>query len=91
MMKTNLSKLVKHVHDTQGQEISCSECLDLVSRYVDIELSSGDATAQLPSVKQHLDQCMVCSEEYQLLHQLAVMEAENRLPGADDLKNLLTK
>jgi len=90
-MKTNFSKLVKHVHDTQSEEISCSECLDLVSRYVDIELSSGDAITQLPSVKQHLDQCLVCSEEYQLLHQLAVMEVEDRLPGAEELRRQLKR
>ncbi len=88
-MDNNFSKLVKHVHDTQDSEISCSDCLDLVSQYVDLELANGDATAQLPAVKQHLDQCLVCSEEYNLLHQLAVMEAEDRLPGEDDLRKQL--
>jgi len=91
MMKTNLAKFVRHVHDTQDTEISCSVCLDLVSQYVDLEISTGDATIQLPLVKQHLDQCLVCSEEYQVLHQLAVLEAEQRLPTDEELMNQLKK
>lgn len=88
-METNFSKLVKHVHDTQDTEISCSDCLDLVSQYVDLELAKGDAAAQLPAVKQHLDQCQVCTEEYNLLHSLAVMEAEDRLPNEEALRKQL--
>jgi len=90
-MNTNFSKLLQHVHDTQETEISCSDCLDQVSQYVDLELANGDAIGQLPLVKQHLDQCLVCSEEYQLLHQLAVLEVEDRLPGEEELRNKLRK
>lgn len=91
MMKTNLAKFVRHVHDTRDTEISCSVCLDLVSQYVDLEISTGDAVGKLPQVKQHLDQCQVCSEEYQVLRELAVLEAEQQLPTGEELINQLKK
>ena len=54
-MKPNLSRWIKSVRDTQVEEITCSECLDQVSQYVDLELASGQAARQMPRVKQHLD------------------------------------
>jgi hypothetical protein len=43
----------------------------------------------MPQVKQHLDQCEVCSEEYHVLRELARMEREDGLPSSDDLKDQL--
>lgn len=89
MMKTNLGKFILKVKDTRDSEISCSECLDLVSQYVNLEIEHNNPTEILPKVKQHLDQCQVCFEEYQVLHQLAEMEAQDSLPSNEELKNKL--
>lgn len=90
-MKPNLSRWIKSVRDTQVEEITCSECLDQVSQYVDLELASGQAARQMPRVKQHLDQCLVCREEYQVLQELARMEAEGDLPKKEELLERLKR
>jgi hypothetical protein len=88
-MKTNLGNFIVRVKDTRDSEISCSECLDLVSQFVNLEISGNNATELLPGLKQHLDQCLICYEEYQLIHQLAEMEAQEQLPTNEELKNKL--
>lgn len=91
-MESKLSRFVKRIRDSQLEEIDCSACLSHVSEYVDRELGKGDAEEQLPLVKQHLDQCGVCSEEYLLLRELALMEKNGDTPSArslmEQLKNL---
>ncbi len=88
-MPTKFNRFVNRIRNTQDVEISCSECLDQVSNYVDLELTGKNAVGQLPQVKQHLDQCSVCSEEYQLLHNLARLEAEDHLPSIESLSKKL--
>lgn len=77
------------VKDTRDSEISCSECLEQVSQYVNLEISGTNATEKMPELKQHLDQCLVCFEEYQLIHQLAELEAQNQPPTNGELINKL--
>lgn len=84
-MGSKLSIWLKHVHETQDEEISCSECLDQVSQYVDLDLETGEAARRMPELKHHLDQCQVCQEEYEVLRDLARLEAENDLPTHEEL------
>lgn len=88
-MTTKFTRLIHQVQATQPMEINCSQCLALVSQYVDLEIHHKDASAHLPLVKQHLTQCKVCREEYEVLHDMAVLEQEGQLPDTDDLKNRL--
>lgn len=90
-MGNNLSGWLKKVRNTQEVEIDCSTCLDQVSRYVDLELSTGQAAARMPQVKHHLDQCQVCQDEYLLLRDLARMELDGSLPSMDDLTDQLKR
>lgn len=71
---------------SQNEEILCSECLDQVARYVDLELGGSDAAHEMPEVKHHLDQCRVCREEYEILLALARLEAQGLLPDAASLR-----
>ena len=90
-MEPKLSRLVKRIRETQPDEINCSACLDQISQYVDLELSNGDAARQMPHIKQHLGQCSVCFEEYQLLRDLARMEREGDAPSTQSLVDQLKK
>jgi hypothetical protein len=80
---------LQNIYHTQDEEISCSECFDSVSQFVEVELSGEDAVAKMPKVKQHLDQCRACREEYEALRDLARLETDDGLPSADDLQNLI--
>jgi hypothetical protein len=65
-----LRRLLRHVADTTDEEITCSECFALVSRYVDLEAAGQAGEGVLPELQQHLRQCGVCREEYEALRDL---------------------
>jgi hypothetical protein len=86
MKSFKLDRWIKQISQTEAQEISCSDCLDLVDEYVEAELAGGCLNPEMERVKQHLDQCKVCREDYQMLHDLVLEENEGRAPSIDDLK-----
>jgi anti-sigma factor RsiW len=89
MRKNRFERWLESIHNTQEEEISCSECFDLVSRFVEVELSGKDAAAKMPQVKQHLEQCPACHVEYETLRDLQRLENDNELPSVDDLQDLI--
>lgn len=89
MKRKRFENWLKNIYETQDKEISCTECFELVSRFVEFEASGQDAAAKLPQVKQHLDQCRACSEEYEALRDLRFLEEQGGLPSVDDLKDSL--
>ncbi len=89
-MKNNrFQNWLRNVYHTQEEEISCTECFDLVSSFVELELSGGNPAAKMPQVVQHLRQCAACREEYETLRDLRRLEDEGAAPSSDDLKDLL--
>lgn len=89
MKRDRFERWLQNIYRTQDEEISCSECFDSVSHFVDVELSGENAASKLPQIKQHLDQCQACREEYETLRDLRRLENEGKLPPVDDLKDLL--
>ncbi len=89
MKKDRFERWLQNVYKTQDEELSCSECFDVVSHFVELELSGTDAAARLPKVKQHLDQCPACHAEYETLRDLQRRENEGKLPSVDDLQDLI--
>jgi hypothetical protein len=87
--RNRFERWLQNIYHTHDEEISCSECFDSVSQFVEIELSGENAIAKMPQVKQHLDQCRACREEYEVLRDLAHLEKEGKLPSKDDLQDLL--
>lgn len=89
-MKSNrFESWMQKIYTTQEEEISCSECFDLVSGYVELELSGGDPAGKMPQVIQHLHQCSACREEYETLRDLRRLEDQGNAPSVDDLRNLI--
>lgn len=64
---------------TQEHEISCSECFDALSEYVDRELAQREPDERMQQLAQHLGQCSVCREEYEILRALAAAESGGAL------------
>ena len=75
-------RLLQSIADTEDEEISCTECLDLVPKYVDLEVAEEISDRTLPQLRQHLRQCGVCREEYEMLRDL-VLDADSRPPSSD--------
>ena len=81
-----LRRLLRSIADTDDEEIACTDCFDLVSQYVDLEVAGMVSDQTLPRLTQHLHQCGVCREEYEVLRDLARLEAQDRGASADDIK-----
>ena len=80
---------LKNIYDTQDEEIHCTECFDLVSHFVELEVSGENAAARMPQLKQHLDQCQACRDEYETLRDLARFENEGGAPSLDNLQKMI--
>ena len=89
MKSDRLEHWLQNIYNTQDKEISCSECFDLVSHFVEVELSGENVVAKMPQLKQHLDQCAACQQEYETLRDLERLENECGLPSSNDLRNLI--
>ncbi len=83
MKNWNLERWLGQIYATEAEEISCSDCFDWISEYVDLELTHSPLDPRMQRVRQHLGQCRVCREEYQVLHELASQElpGEPKSPG----------
>jgi len=87
MKREQFERWLKNIYETQEQEISCSECFDQVSRFVELEIFGQNAPAQMPQLKQHLNQCGACRDEYEALRDLRLLEEKGELPSLDDLQD----
>jgi hypothetical protein len=87
--KNRFERWLQNIYATQDEEISCSECFDLVSHFVEVELAGEDAAAKMPQLKQHLDQCSACLQEYEVLRDLQALENKREMPSVDDLEDLI--
>ena len=75
---------LRQIEETQDEELSCSECFDQLSEYVDLELEGQPAAERLPRLRQHLAQCRVCREEYEVLRDLARLDSEPDSPSPSE-------
>ena len=89
MNRRRFENWLKNIYNTQEEEISCTECFDLVSRFVEVEASGQDAASQMPELKHHLDQCRACQDEYESLRDLRLLEEQGETPSVDDLQDLI--
>lgn len=87
MKRDRFESWLRNIYETQEQEISCTECFALVSSFVELEIAGQDAAAQMLQVKQHLDQCRACRDEYETLRDLRLLEEKGEMPSVDDLQN----
>jgi hypothetical protein len=87
MQRKRFEDWLKNIYATQEEEISCTECFDLVSSFVELEGSGQDADIKMPQVKQHLNQCRACRDEYEALRDLRLLEEKGELPSVDDLQD----
>ncbi len=86
MKSDRFGRWLNSIFHTQDEEISCSECFDALSHFVDVELAGKNAAVEMPQVRQHLEQCAACREEYETLRDLQRLENEGGAPSVDELR-----
>ena len=83
MDSRSIERLLRHVFDAEPKEISCSECFDLLSAGVELELAAAPWEPGLTRLGRHLGQCRLCRDEYETLRDFVRFEAENPTPPPD--------
>jgi hypothetical protein len=68
--------LIRSLENTQEEELSCDDVFALIDQYAEAHMRGEDAARLMPLLKQHLDICHECFEEYDAL--VDVLEEENR-------------
>ena len=89
MKRDRFEAWLRNIYETQNVEISCTKCFDLVSDLVEAEISGREVAAEFTHVKQHLDQCRACREEYESLLDLRYLEERSGLPSLQHLQDLV--
>lgn len=77
MNQRQLERLLRQVSETEPEELSCSECFELLSTGVELELTGAASAPVLSRLTQHLRQCAVCREEYEILRDFVRAEADD--------------
>jgi hypothetical protein len=82
MSPRSFDRLLRQISETETDEISCSECFELLPGAVEHELSGAAATPLQARLAQHLGQCGVCREEYEVLRDLVDSGSADFQPDA---------
>ncbi len=78
-----IEHLLQKVSDTEAEEISCSECFELLSAGVELELAGATSAPVFARLAQHLGQCGVCREEFETLRDFVGLGAEDPAPPSE--------
>lgn len=65
-------KFLKILEDARAEDISCDDLFARLDEFVELELNSKDAARIMPLLREHLDACAHCCDEYEAL--IAVLE-----------------
>lgn len=55
------------LEDVRAEELSCEEIYLKLDEYVECEMGCNDAAHVMPLIREHLDICSECCEEYEAL------------------------
>lgn len=75
MNLTSLQQVLQAVIQTEPEEIGCKECFAELDRFVELMRAGKPAEEIMPLVKEHLERCGDCREEYRALR-VALQEIE---------------
>ena len=64
-----ISQLLKMIQATRDVEITCPECLDELDRYTQRVLDGEPIEGLLKRVREHLEDCPFCINEYELVRE----------------------
>lgn len=60
-------KFLRVLESVREEEASCDEVYARIDEYVENEVDKKDAAQLMPLVREHLDLCSECCEEYEAL------------------------
>lgn len=74
--KEFIQQLLEHLAKTEEHEATCDEVFRVLDIYTEAVARGEDTKDLLPLVKNHMELCNCCREEYEIL--LAILEADQK-------------
>jgi hypothetical protein len=74
--------LLRVLESVPEEESSCDEVYARIDEYVEREVDQKDAAQLMPLVREHLDLCSECCEEYEALLDILEKTSENQDDGS---------
>lgn len=74
LTKEHLLNLIQAAFKSSPNEIGCDDCFDKLHRFAELKLEGKSAEEAMPLVKDHLNRCGECEEEFEVL--LEALKAE---------------
>lgn len=62
------------------EEMGCEEVFGVLDQYAEIEVRKEDAARLMPLVREHLDMCDECCDEYEALLDVLAKASESEKP-----------
>lgn len=69
------------LENVRKEELSCDEIFDQLDEYVEREIDKKDASKIMPMIREHLDICNGCCEEYEVLLDVVEKADNEEKPG----------
>lgn len=63
------------------EEITCDELYEKLDQYVELEVDKKDAAHIMPLIREHLDVCPECCEEYETLLRVVEITEQKQNDG----------
>lgn len=71
--------ILRVLDEVPTEEVTCAELYTKLDEYVEREVDKKDAALLMPVIREHLDMCPECCEEYEaLLDVLSKSQSENK-------------
>ena len=67
-------RVLERAHD---EDMSCSQLYEKLDEYVEREMSKKDAAELMPLIREHLDFCPDCCDEYEALLDVLNKSSQN--------------
>jgi hypothetical protein len=71
-------RMLRVLDEVPVEEISCSELYTQLDEYVDREVDQKDAAYIMPMIREHLDVCPECCEEYEALLDVLIKSEKDK-------------
>ena len=62
-----IRKMMNSIRLTHENELTCGHCYDELDKFIEMKLDGLNAEEAMPLVKEHLERCAACREEYEIL------------------------
>jgi hypothetical protein len=89
--KGQIARLARRIGQTQDVELNCGDCGERVPVLVDSILAGKEEFERWTLVRQHMDQCTVCAQEFSLLREVARMDLEDSWPSLAAMMEMVAR